>query len=286
MRKIVTLFVIATLFLLHVNAQDSLKAVKVFEIDTIGIGSLSGMYIDSVGAKNEGAVFCFYTTTDYVKKILRTDIEGNVIDLTDAPAYSCYTVYNGDTLYIDDHGTMVNATSGDTITSVGVPQGFAASPSGIFVLHCNVGMRTIPYYLQDILNNNTLWSFKNQGVLNVSGFCYGEGKVYMLTRMNGGMGKLTYMNEDGSDRKQVIVPVLNASGIGVYRGSLYVYSKTENAVYRIEPSDETRVYSVLETGINSEPLHYGIDGRKIEPSKPGIHILRFPDGRVNKIVVR
>ena len=49
MRKIVTLFVIAVSFLLHANAQDSLKVVKVFEIDTVGIGSLSGMYIDSVG---------------------------------------------------------------------------------------------------------------------------------------------------------------------------------------------------------------------------------------------
>lgn len=286
MRKIITLFAIAASVILNVYAQDSLKAVKMFEIDTVGIGSLSRMYVDSVGAKDESAVFYFYAKIDSNEKIIRTDIEGNVIDLTDAPAYSCYTVYNGDTLYIDDHGTMVNATSGDTITSVGVPQGFAASPSGIFVLHCNVGMRTIPYYLQDILNNNTLWSFKNQGVLNVSGFCYGEGKVYMLTRMNGGMGKLTYMNEDGSDRKQVIVPVLNASGIGVYRGSLYVYSKTENAVYRIEPSDETRVYSVLETGTSSEPVHYGLDGRMIDSLVPGIHIFRFPDGRVNKIVVR
>ena len=234
MRKIITLFAIAASVILTVYAQDSLKAVKMFEIDTVGIGSLSRMYVDSVGAKDESAVFYFYSKIDSNEKIIRTDIEGNIIDITDSPAYSCYTVYNGDTLYIDDHGTMVNATSGDTITSVGVPQGFAASPSGIFVLHCNVGKRTIPYYLQNILNNNTLWSFKNQGVLNVSGFCYGEGKVYMLTRMNGGMGKLTYMNEDGSDRKQVIVPVLNASGIGVYRGSLYVYSKTENAVYRIE----------------------------------------------------
>lgn len=286
MRKIITLFAIAASVILNVYAQDSLKAVKMFEIDTVGIGSLSRMYVDSVGAKDESAVFYFYSKIDSNEKIIRTDIEGNIIDITDSPAYSCYTVYNGDTLYIDDHGTMVNATSGDTITSVGVPQGFAASPSGIFVLHCNVGKRTIPYYLQDILNNNTLWSFKNQGVLNVSGFCYGEGKVYMLTRMNGGMGKLTYMNEDGSDRKQVIVPVLNASGIGVYRGSLYVYSKTENAVYRIEPSDETRVYSVLETGINTEPIHYGLDGRMIESSTPGIHILKYPDGSVNKAVVR
>jgi hypothetical protein len=286
MRKIITLFAIAASVILNVYAQDSLKAVKMFEIDTVGIGSLSRMYVDSVGAKDESAVFYFYSKIDSNEKIIRTDIEGNIIDITDSPAYSCYTVYNGDTLYIDDHGTMVNATSGDTITSVGVPQGFAASPSGIFVLHCNVGKRTIPYYLQNILNNNTLWSFKNQGVLNVSGFCYGEGKVYMLTRMNGGMGKLTYMNEDGSDRKQVIVPVLNASGIGVYRGSLYVYSKTENAVYRIEPSDETRVYSVLETGINTEPIHYGLDGRMIESSTPGIHILKYPDGSVNKIVVR
>ncbi len=286
MRKIITLFAIAASVILNVYAQDSLKAVKMFELDTVGIGSLSRMYVDSVGAKDESAVFYFYSKIDSNEKIIRTDIEGNIIDITVSPAYSCYTVYNGDTLYIDDHGTMVNATSGDTITSVGVPQGFAASPSGIFVLHCNVGKRTIPYYLQNILNNNTLWSFKNQGVLNVSGFCYGEGKVYMLTRMNGGMGKLTYMNEDGSDRKQVIVPVLNASGIGVYRGSLYVYSKTENAVYRIEPSDETRVYSVLETGINTEPIHYGLDGRMIESSTPGIHILKYPDGSVNKIVVR
>lgn len=287
MRKIVTLFAIAASVILNVYAQDSLKAVKMFEIDTVGIGSLSRMYVDSVGAKDESAVFYFYAKIDSNEKIIRTDIEGNIIDITDSPAYSCYTVYNGDTLYIDVHGIVVNAANGDTITSVGAPAGFAASSFGIFVFHCYPpGKRTVTYDLQDILNNNTLWSFKNQGMLKVSGFCCGEGKVYILEPLDVGMGKLTYMNEDGSNRKQFIIPVLGASGIGVYRGSLYVYSKTENAVYRIEPSDETRVYSVFETGTSSEPVHYGLDGRKIGPSAPGIHILRFPDGRVNKIVVR
>ena len=283
---IYTLFVIAVSFLLHANAQDTLNAVKVFELDTIGIDGLGSMRIDTVGSSDGNAVFCFYSKIDSTtKKQLRTDIEGNVIDVTDAPLYTVYTVYNGDTLYISIYGDVINATSGDTIAHVGVPIGFAASSSRLFVFH-HYGGRTVPYFVDDILNHNRIWSFNNQGYLNLSGFCYGDGKIYALVPLDGGMGKLTYMNEDGSNRKQFIIPVLNASGIGVYRGSLYVYSKTTQAVYRIEPSDKTRVYSVFETGTSSEPVHYGLDGRMIDSSVPGIHILRYPDGRVNKIVVR
>ena len=128
MRKIVTLFVITVSFLLHAYAQDTLNAVKVFELDATGIDGLGSMRIDSVGSSDGNAVFCFYSKIDSTTKIqVRTDIEGNVIDVTDAPPYTFYTVYNGDTLYISIYGDVINATSGDTIAHVGVPKGIAAS---------------------------------------------------------------------------------------------------------------------------------------------------------------
>lgn len=280
MRKILLLFAMLLLAFVQANALDTLRIVKVFEPDTVGIGSLSSMYIDSVGAKDEGAVFCFHTKTDSVVKILRTDIEGNVIDLINAPTYSRYTVYNGDTLYIDVHGNVVNAASGDTITSVGVPKGFAASSSGIFVFHFWPGARTNPCYVQDILNNKTLWIIEIHGDINVSGFCYGEGKIYALVRLNGGMGNLTYMNEDGTNMKQFIIPVINASGIGVYRGSLYAYSKTDNAVYRLDPPEVVTSVSSNRAEVE-QTAYYNLLGEKTDtPSGLTIVVTRYSDGSV------
>lgn len=275
MKKLL-LLTIPLLSILHVNALDTLRVVKVFEPDTIGIGGLSDMYIDSVGAKEEGAVFCFYTMKDSIWKILRTDIEGRVIDLTDKPAYT-YTVYNGDTLYIDPHGIMVNAASGDTITNgVGVTVGIAASPSGIYVFHFYPGKRTIPYYVTEILNHNTLWRFENTGTINVNGFCYGEGVVYILM----GKAKLTYMNEDGSNRREVIVPVEDARGMGVFGGSLYVYSQTDNAVYRLDPPEVVTSVSSNRAGVE-QTAYYNLLGEKTDaPSGLTIVVTRYNDGSI------
>ena len=281
MKKILSLIVMVVSVLIQTNAQGTLSAVKVFEPDTIGIGGLRSMYIDSVGAKEEGAVFCFYTMKDSIQKILRTDIEGRVIDLTDIPAYTIYTVYNGDTLYID-HGIVVNAASGDSINTVGVTLGFEAYPSGIYAFYYAPGKRTIPYYVVDILNHKIIWRFEKTGIINVNGFCYGEGVVFTL------IGKaLTYMNEDGSNRREVIVPVEDVRGMGVFGGSLYVYSLKDNSVYRLElpRTIETSVESIVKTDGVKEAVHYGLDGRITDPSTPGVHIIRLPDGTVSKTIV-
>ena len=276
MKKILSLIVMVVSVLIQTNAQGTLSAVKVFEPDTIGIGGLSDMYIVSVGAKEEGAWFCFYTMKDSIWKILRTDIEGRVIDLTDKPAYT-YTVYNGDTLYIDPHGIMVNAASGDTITNgVGVTVGIAASPSGIYVFRFYPGKRTIPYYVTEILNHNTLWRFENTGTINVNGFCYGEGVVYILM----GKAKLTYMNEDGSNRREVIVPVEDARGMGVFGGSLYVYSQTDNAVYRLDPPEVVTSVSSNRAGVE-QTAYYNLLGEKTDaPSGLTIVVTRYNDGSI------
>lgn len=273
MKKLL-LLTILLLSILHVNALDTLKVVKVFEPDTIGIGGLRNMYIDSVGAKEEGAVFCFYTMKDSIQKILRTDIEGRVIDLTDIPAYTIYTVYNGDTLYID-HGIVVNAASGDSITTVGVTLGFEAYPSGIYAFYYVPGKRTIPYYVVDILNHKIIWRFGNTKIINVNGFCYGEGVVFTL------IGKaLTYMNEDGSNKNQVIVPVESISGIGTYRGSLYAYSKTDNAVYRLDPPEVVTSVSSNRAEVE-QTAYYNLLGEKTDtPSGLTIVVTRYTDGSI------
>lgn len=279
MKKLFLLFAIPLLAFVQVNALDTLRIVKVFEPDTVGIGSLSSMFIDSVGATDEGAVFCFYTKIDSTEKTIRTDIKGNVVDVTDAPAYTCYTVYNDDTLYIDIHGFILNAATGDTITSVGVPVGFAASSSGIYVFHFYPGKRTVPYYVEDILNHNTIWFFKVSGYSNKYSFCYGEGKVY-ITERNGAKEKLTSINVDGSNKKQFIVPVANISGIGVYGGSLYVYSETDIAVYRLELPEGTTAVSPNPT-VAERTVYYNLLGEKTNsPSGLTIVVTRYNDGSI------
>ena len=119
----------------------------------------------------------------------------------------------------------------------------------------------------------------------LSGLCCGEGVVYILEPQNDN-SLLTYVYEDISGKNQAIVPVDNPNGMGVYRGSLYIYSQSDKAVYRLESPSKTSVYSITELKANSDPIHYGLNGRMIESSAPGIHILKYPDGKVNKIVVR
>jgi len=274
------LFAIPLLAFVQVNALDTLRIVKVFEPDAVGIGSLSSMFIDSVGATDEGTVFCFYTKIDSTERKIRTDIKGNVVDVTDVPVYTCYTVYNGDTIYIDAHGIMINAATGDTITSVGVPVGFAASSSGIYVFHFYPGKRTVTYYVEDVLNHNTIWFFEVSGYSNKYCFCYGEGKVYIIEQ-NGDKGKLTSINVDGSNKKQVIVPVANISGIGVYGGSLYVYSKTDIAVYRLEPPAGTTAVNPNPT-VAERTVYYNLLGKKTDnPSGLTIVVTRYVDGSVS-----
>ena len=287
MRKIITLFVAATWGILYTHAQDTLKAIKVFEPDTIGTGGLSGMYIDTLGATDGNDVFCFHAKMDSNEKLIRTDIYGNIIDVTDVPSYSLFTVFNGDTVYITNTvpAVVVNATNNDTIAHLKTSLAIASSSSGIYVFHYDPNYRFLPHWVEDILNKKVIWSFNNQGRQNYSGFCCGSGKVYILPRMDDDYGLLTKINEDGGDVKQAIVPVLNCSGIAEYRGSLYVYSQTDNAVYRLELPEEVTTGikrpEIKETANIVSESYYDLLGRRLEtPSGLTIVVTRYADGTI------
>lgn len=51
-------------------------------------------------------------------------------------------------------------------------------------------------------------------------------------------------------------------------------------------SGETVVYPTLKREITLEQTHYGLDGSIIDASDPGVHIIKKPDGTVNKYFVR
>ena len=73
----------------------------------------------------------------------------------------------------------------------------------------------------------------------------------------------------------------------MYRGWLYLYNLMDNSVYRLElPRNiETAVGSIVEADGMKEAVHYGLDGRITDPSTPGVHIIRLPDGTVSKTIV-
>ena len=281
MRKIIVLLAMALSASLKTYAHDTWNAVNVFDLN-YSTGSVGKMYIDSVGSTDD-AVFCFHTKIDSFNKIIRTDFEGNIIDVTASPSYSYYTVFNGDTIYINyPGGAIVNAINGDTIykSSSFYPIGIASSSTGLYT-HLRHSMRSPTPPVVNILTGIGIYSTWS----TLSGLCCGEGVVYILEPQNDN-SLLTYVYEDISGKNQAIVPVDNPNGMGVYRGSLYIYSQSDKAVYRLESPSKTSVYSITELKANSDPIHYGLNGRMIESSAPGIHILKYPDGKVNKIVVR
>ena len=121
-----------------------------------------------------------------------------------------------------------------------------------------------------------------------NGFCGSKDGVYIFEnkKYDDVKGYLNYVDVKTGNTVQIIHTISEPKGIAEYRGSLYVYSLTDKSVYRLESPSETSVYSITELKANSDPIHYGLNGRMIESSAPGIHILKYPDGKVNKIVVR
>ena len=279
MRKIITLFVIALSFLCS-NAQETWKAVKVFELN---IDSVYGMYIDTVGTTNGDVFFCFYKRINSSQtSIIKTDINGNVIDVIDeipSVDLTVFTIYNGDTIYITNYTAMIiNATNGDTIdgpTTSSFPEFIAASSSNVYCFYRHIGAKKNLSHVYNLFNHNAIYeTYKDLTGLYCSG-----GVVYILEP-----GLLTYIFENLSYRKQVKISG-KFNSLGVYKNSIYTFSPTDKAVYRLEPSDETAVYSVIETDNMKEPVHYSLDGRITDPSTPGMHIVKYPDGSVSKIIV-
>ena len=231
------------------------NAVKVFDLDTVFADSVYNMYIDSVRTTNGDAVFCFQSDSN----LIRTDFNGKLINKSVNP-YKYFAILNGDTLITERNGVK-NVTSGDYIfkTSDWYSYGpIAASSSGIYV---SLYME----YVLNCLNNKAITTGR------IYGLCCSRDGVYIL-----GNNWLTFYDANNRDNATHSVP--DPYGIAEYRGSLYVYSRTEKAVYRLESLGETTV-------VKSSPAHvlqtvyYNLLGEKIDsPSGLTIVITRFSDG--------
>lgn len=282
MRKIITLFSFVITVFLQANAQEQWNAVKVFDLDVDDARSVYSMYIDSVGTTDGEAIFCFqqFLSTDAFK-LIKTDLSGNVIEVTDNP-YPHFSVLNGDTLICRNNKVVINASSGDTIYthSVYYCLRIAASSSQAYVYIENPYRNGRPSYVINCLNEKRIHETFMFGAL-----CCSRSELYIIERDNGVQGSLITFDEKTGETIKTIHTVKEPNGIAVYRGTLYVYSQTDKAVYKLQPSDETAAYSIIDSEVNSEPVHYGLDGKIIDSSTPGIHIVRYPDGTVNKTIV-
>lgn len=78
-----------------------------------------------------------------------------------------------------------------------------------------------------------------------------------------------------------------------HKSSVYYYGlpRPESGQYNIHlstqdnPSGMSYIYSVAISETKSVPVHYGLDGRVIDASIPGMHIIKYSDGAVKKIIV-
>lgn len=270
MKQLFTLFTLI-LTVLSSSAQEQWNAVKMFDFDA---HEVQVMQIDTIGAADDEIVFSFLTSyvvdsSTFTQKIIRTNTNGEFISETDYPyPFGYYTVMdNGDTL-ITTGNYVINVTRQDTIYyTVNICYAISATSSGIYVYMWD-GTRRYPF-IMNIVNKEKIFNTGNCSV------CRSGDGIYAIISSE----DLYYYDEH---TKEIIKTKINVNtpitGIAEYKGSLYVYSQTDKAVYRLEPPEVTAVYSITELKCNTEPIHYGLDGRIIESSTPGIHILKYPDG--------
>lgn len=227
MKKTFALFVFVQSLLLNSYAQAQWNAVKVFDLDTDDF--VYNIYIDSIETADGEPVFCFQTT--YSKKLIKTNSKGEVIDVTDNP-YFYFTILNGDTLL---SGSVVKNTSGDTIAAFNQSRAhygiIVASSLGIYV-----------YVVSEVRNHYThvVNYLNNKEILRTTylqGMCCGGGGVYMLLDdYPDGIGRVIYYDEKLNTSTEALIPVAEPIGIAEYRGSLYVYSDVDEALYKLELS--------------------------------------------------
>jgi len=271
MRKIITLFAFV-LSALNSTAQYGWNAVKVFDFDAED--KVYNMYIDSVGGADGDAVFCFQS--DSTNRLIKTDLYGEIIQISDNP-YRAFTVFNGDTL-VSAADAVINIKSGDTVFIAPHDYIIGDITSNSFAAYVVV---MTPYRIEKRFL--IVDCIKGESIINTIiplGICCSEEGVYYMTN-----GFVNYVDVNGDNRAQTTDSVKDPAGITYYKGSLYVYSNADKVVYKLQPSDENSVYSVIDSKINSEPVHYGLDGRIIDSSAPGIHVIRYPDGSVKNTVI-
>ena len=277
MKRIISLLALALTVLLQANAQEQWNAVKVFDFDAED--KVYNMYIDSVGGADGGDVFCFQT--DSTNRLIKTDLSGDIIQFSDNP-YRAFTVFNGDTLVpVRDsvRSAVINLQSGDSLFISSYDwrclSAITSNSSAVYVVFMTPYRVENRFVIIDCIKGKHICN-----TISPSGICCSEEGVYYITG-----GFVNYVDVNGENRVQKTYLVKDPAGITYYKGSLYLYSNADKAVYRLQPSDETEVYSVISSEVNSEPVHYGLDGKRIDPSTPGIHIVRYPDGTVKKTIV-
>lgn len=274
MKKLFTLFSLI-LTVLSSSAQEQWNAVKVLDFNPYD-QEVMDMRIDTVGVADGEFVFSFltsYGTFPLRQKIISTDSNGNVIKATDYPyQLSYYTVMeNGDTLIAGDG--VINVTKNVTISYLNYCYHITSTSSGIYVNFWD-GKRG-GRYLMNIVNQKKICDSGTQCPM-----CRRGDGIYMIIG-----GDLCYYDEKTNEITKTKHNVQNPVGIAEYRGSLYVYSLTDKSVYRLELTSETAVGSFVEIDGMKEAVHYGLDGRITDPSTPGVHIIRLPDGTVSKTIV-
>ena len=271
MRKIITLFAFI-LTALCSSAQEWWEAVKVFDFDPED--KVYNMYIDSVGGADGSAMFCFQT--DSTNRLIKTDLYGEILQISDNP-YRAFTVFNGDTL-VPTRDAIINLKSGDSLYIAPYDHicssEITSSSSAVYVVVMIPYRVANRFVIIDCIKGKHICS-----TIGPKGICCSEEGVYFMTD-----GFITYVDVNGENKVQTAYLVKDPAGITHYKGSLYVYSNTDKAVYRLNITNETGIYPVISSDVDSEPVHYGLDGKMIDPSTPGIHIARYPDGSVKKIV--
>ena len=278
MRKIITLFVAVTWGILYTHAQDTLKAIKVFDLDVGDARSVYSMYIDSVGTTDGEAIFCFqqFLSTDTLK-LIKTDFSGNVIEVTDNP-YPDFSILNGDTLICRNNKVVINASSGDTIYKhfAYYCLRIAASFSQAYVYIENPYRNGRPSYVINCLNEKRIHETFMFGAL-----CCSKSELYIIERDDDGQGLLITFDEKTGETIKTIHTVKEPVGLAVYRGKLYVYSQTDNAVYRLELPEKTTTVS------SNQPSFVDIDNLFIYSYSysPGFLYDRGPIGEVYLSVV-
>ena len=85
---------------------------------------------------------------------------------------------------------------------------------------------------------------------------------------------------DANNRDNATHPVPDPYGIAEYRGTLYVYSRTDKAVYRLESAEGTTVVKPTQTQIEAlQTVYYNLLGEETDsPSGLTIVVTRFSDG--------
>lgn len=277
MRKNV-LTIIAILGVMLCNAQINQNASVVFQTD---IDSIYNFYIDTIGSTSGDVEFCFQTVSG---KLVKTDINGSIIGIESNP-YKYFTIYDGDSLVLSKgsviKGGDIIATASDTLCRL-----IAASPVGIYV-----------YYGGDIDSRGVAWSWQVQNVsaedsfdkiifysTPISGLSVYQDSLYVIQYLNKRIYSVNVNNPRGRGFRD-ISSIGQPVGIAGYKGQLYVFSNADKTLYRLKISGETGILFVKAPIPSEGPVYFGLDGKKADPKEPGIHIVKYPDGSVKKLVV-